>query len=78
MVAPSAFSSSHSPASARQISETVSAVLGSKARNVQIALGEVTVVVSAADYLAVATLLRDKAGCKFEQLIDLCGLDYSE
>ena len=78
MVAPSAFSSSHSPASAQQISETVSAVLGSKATNVQIALGEVTVVVSAADYLAAATLLRDEAGCKFEQLIDLCGVDYSE
>ena len=78
MVAPSAFSSSHSPASARQISETVSAVLGSKARNVQVALGEVTVVVSAADYLAAATLLRDEAGCKFEQLIDMCGLVYSE
>jgi NADH-quinone oxidoreductase subunit C len=23
-------------------------------------------------------LLRDAAGCKFEQLIDLCGVDYSE
>ena len=78
MVTPSAFSSSRSPASARQISETVSAVLGSKAKNVRVALGEVTVVVSAADYLAAATLLRDEAGCKFEQLIDLCGLDYSE
>ena len=78
MVTPSAFSSSRSPASAQQISETVSAVLGSKAKNVRVALGEVTVVVSAADYLAAATLLRDEAGCKFEQLIDLCGLDYSE
>ena len=78
MVAPDAFLSSRSPASAQQISETVSAVLGSKAKNVQVALGEVTVVVSAADYLAAATLLRDEAGCKFEQLIDLCGLDYSE
>ena len=78
MVAPSAFSSSHSPASAQQISKTVSTVLGSRAKNVQVALEEVTVVVSAADYLAAATLLRDEAGCKFEQLIDLCGLDYSE
>ena len=78
MVAPDAFSSSGSPASAQEISETVSAVLGSKVKNVQVALGEVTVVVSAADYLAAAALLRDEAGCKFEQLIDLCGLDYSE
>ena len=78
MVPPDAFSSSGSPASAQEISETVSAVLGSKVKNVQVALGEVTVVVSAADYLAAAALLRDEAGCKFEQLIDLCGLDYSE
>jgi NADH-quinone oxidoreductase subunit C len=78
MVPPFAFSSSGSPASAEQISETVAAVLGGKARSVLVALGEVTVVVSAADYLAAATVLRDEAGCKFEQLIDLCGLDYSE
>jgi NADH-quinone oxidoreductase subunit C len=78
MVPPYAFPSSRSPASAEQIGETVTAVLGGKAKNVLVALGEVTVVVSPADYLAAATLLRDEAGCKFEQLIDLCGLDYSE
>ena len=78
MVPPYAFSSSRSPASAQPISETVSAVLGGRAKKVLVALGEVTVLVSSADYLAAATLLRDEAGCKFEQLIDLCGLDYSE
>jgi NADH-quinone oxidoreductase subunit C len=57
-----------------QISET----LGSKAKSVTLALGEVTVVVGAADYLEVATLLRDAPGCRFEQLIDLCGMDYSD
>ena len=40
--------------------------------------GEVTLEVRPADYLAVATLLRDAPGCRFEQLIDLCGVDYSE
>ena len=78
MVPRFAFSSSGSPASAQQISETVSTVLGGRAKKVLVALGEVTVLVSSADYLAAATLLRDEAGCKFEQLIDLCGLDYSE
>ena len=78
MVAPHAASSGHLPASAEQVGETISAVLGSKARSVRVALGEVTVVVAAADYLPAATLLRDEEGCKFEQLIDLCGLDYSE
>jgi NADH-quinone oxidoreductase subunit C len=37
-------------------------------------LGELTVEVKAADYRATALRLRDQQG--FEQLIDLCGLDY--
>ena len=44
----------------------------------RLALGELTVVVRAADYLAVAELLRDAPGCRFEQMVDLCGVDYSE
>jgi NADH-quinone oxidoreductase subunit C len=39
--------------------------------------GELTLTVAAADYLAVARLLRDRPELKFEQLIDLCGVDYS-
>lgn len=66
------------PVSIAQLAQTIEAVLGSKAKSVKTALGEVTVTVAAADYLAVARLLRDAPGCKFEQLIDLCGLDYSE
>ena len=66
------------PVSVSQLGETIASVLGSKAKSVKIARGEVTVLVSAADYLAAASLLRDAAGCRFEQLIDLCGLDYSE
>jgi NADH-quinone oxidoreductase subunit C len=38
---------------------------------------EITVQVGAADYHAAALLLRDHAELKFEQLIDLCGVDYS-
>ncbi len=66
------------PANADQIAAAVSAALGEKVQSLKIALGEVTVTTAATDYLAVATLLRDAPGCKFEQLIDLCGLDYSE
>ena len=66
------------PATAQQISDTVSMVLGDRLQNISTALGEVTVTVKAADYFAAATLLRDAAGCKFEQLMDLCGVDYSE
>ncbi len=39
--------------------------------------GEITVTVSAIDYLEAARTLRDHAELKFEQLIDLCGVDYS-
>ena len=69
---------SNSPANAIQISEAVSLVLGDRLKTISIALGEVTATVAAKDYLAAATLLRDSAGCMFEQLIDLCGIDYSE
>ena len=62
------------PVSIDKLGETVAAVLGGKAKSVKIALGEVTVTVAAADYLASATLLRDAAGCKFEQLLDVCGI----
>ncbi len=39
-------------------------------------LGELTVVVKAQDALAAARTLRDHPDLRFEQLIDLCGLDY--
>ncbi|MES2423758.1 MAG: NADH-quinone oxidoreductase subunit C, partial [Pseudomonadota bacterium] len=56
----------------------VAGALGDKVQHLSVKLGEVTVVVAAADYLAAAELLRDSQGCKFEQLIDVCGVDYSE
>jgi NADH-quinone oxidoreductase subunit C len=42
------------------------------------ALGEVTVVVKAADYLAAMQTLRDDPTLAFEEMIDLCGVDYSQ
>ena len=66
------------PANTQQISDAVSLALGDKLKSINIAFGEVTATVAVKDYLAAATLLRDAAGCKFEQLIDLCGIDYSE
>jgi NADH-quinone oxidoreductase subunit C len=52
-------------------------VLGDKIKRLDQAKGELTLTVAAADYLAVAKTLRDHAELKFEQLIDLCGIDYS-
>jgi NADH-quinone oxidoreductase subunit C len=53
------------------------AVLGGRIKSLVRDRGELTLTVSAADYLAVCTTLRDHAELKLEQLIDLCGLDYS-
>lgn len=60
-----------------ELGATVAQVLGKLARSVSVRLGEVTVEVAAADYHQAMQKLRDGAGCQFEQLIDLCGMDYS-
>ncbi|QTN28297.1 NADH-quinone oxidoreductase subunit C [Rhodoferax sp. AJA081-3] len=60
------------------IQAAIVAALGDKLQRTSIALGEVEAVVSADNYHAAAQILRDDSGCKFEQLIDLCGVDYSE
>ena len=39
--------------------------------------GEITVDVAPADYRAAVQILRDDPRLRFEQLIDLCGVDYS-
>ncbi len=52
-------------------------VLGSQVKLLESALGELTLTVSAADYHDVCKTLRDDSRLGFEQLMDLCGLDYS-
>jgi len=44
---------------------------------ITVALGEVTVVVKAKDYLASMQKLRDDPALRFQELVDLCGVDYS-
>jgi NADH-quinone oxidoreductase subunit C len=53
-------------------------VLGERAEPAWVRLDEVTVQVGAGQYLEVMRLLRDHPDCRFEQLIDLCGVDYSD
>jgi NADH-quinone oxidoreductase subunit C len=59
------------------LQDTLASALGDRVSGITIALGEVTVHVNAANYLGVMQTLRDTAGCQFEQLIDLAGVDYS-
>lgn len=51
--------------------------LGNRIQSLTEAVGEITLVVKAADYLETMRTLRDDAALKFEQLIDLCGVDYA-
>lgn len=43
-----------------------------------IAFDEITIECNADNFVSVCTRLRDHAELRFEQLIDLCGIDYSE
>ena len=51
--------------------------LGDHVQSLTVALGEVTIVVAAQNYLSAMRVLRDHADLRFEELIDLCGVDYS-
>ena len=53
------------------------AVLGERLTKLVCDRGELTVTVTTANYIESALLLRDHADLKFEQNVDLCGVDYS-
>ena len=60
-----------------KLEATVKDVLGDRALQLSVAYGEVTVLVAPAEYLQVMCDLRDNVATCFEELIDLCGVDYS-
>ena len=60
------------------LQERVSAALGESAVRFIQDNDELTVVVSSTAYLSAMQALRAAEGCRFEQLIDLCGVDYSD
>jgi len=60
-----------------KLKNNLEAGIGSRIVSLTQALGEITVVVKAADYAAAARTLRDDPGLAFAQLMDLCGVDYS-
>ena len=61
-----------------QLSANLQKALGGKISKLTSALGEISIECTSADYLAVCLILRDAEGLKFEQLIDLCGVDYQD
>ena len=52
-------------------------VCGDRLAGVEVALNEVTAVVEPENLLDIAVLLRDSPELHFQQLMDLCGVDYS-
>ncbi len=60
------------------IRQAVQDALGGMIRRISVDLGQVNVVVAAEHYHAAALALRDHPACRFEQMIDLCGVDFSE
>ena len=64
--------------SKQQLAEALRAALGESIESVAVACNEVTLEVSAEQLLEVATRLRDDAQFRFQQLVDLCGVDYSQ
>ena len=59
------------------LTTVLQASLGELLVSASTALGELTVMVKAENLLVVAEKLRDSPELRFEQLIDLCGIDYS-
>ncbi len=61
-----------------KLSEEIKLALGEKLSRLSVHVAEITIEVKAADLLEVCRILRDAPALKFEQLIDLCGVDYAE
>ncbi|MDX9950772.1 MAG: NADH-quinone oxidoreductase subunit C [Methylophilaceae bacterium] len=62
----------------QKLVEEIRQALGDSLAGLTERLGEVTIEVKAADYLAACQTLRDAPNLRFEQLIDLCGVDYAD
>ncbi len=60
------------------LSDKLKTTLGDKLIRLVEHVGELTVEINGADIVGVSLALRDVDGLKFEQLIDLCGVDYSD
>lgn len=59
------------------LKDIIAEALGDKATRIVAALDEVTVEVRAKDWPAACILLRDHQKCRFDTMVDLCGVDYS-
>jgi len=61
----------------QRLHDALRSAFGERIARLDERLRELTLEVGAADYVAVARILRDRPELRFEQLTDLCGVDYS-
>jgi len=61
---------------AETLTAALQSALGDKIVDIAAALGEVTLTIKAVDLSEAMTALRDRPQLRFEQLIDVCGVDY--
>lgn len=60
------------------LSAQLKLALGLHITHLDVAFGEISIACSVENLLEVCAKLRDHAELKFEQLVDLCGVDYSD
>jgi NADH-quinone oxidoreductase subunit C len=60
------------------LATALSTALGDRIRSTTIALGEVTVVLPAEQMIGALTEIRDNPALRFDMLLDVCGVDYSD
>jgi len=65
------------PQTVEALSLSLENVLGDALVQSFVRLGELTLVIKPRHYETAMRTLRDHPDCRFEQLIDLCGMDYS-
>jgi len=62
----------------QQMADALAAEFAEKLETVSVAYDEVTIEVSAEHLVEVATGLRDHDSFRFQQVVDICGVDYSQ
>lgn len=67
---------SHDGVRSEVLQSVIAGVLGDLVKSVSVALDEVVVEVAASNYYEVMLRLHGDSACRFETLVDLCGVDY--
>jgi NADH-quinone oxidoreductase subunit C len=62
----------------RELGDFIAAALGGAIESVEVNLGELMVTCAPGNLVKVMKFLRNDSNCRFEMLVDACGVDYPE